>query len=407
MRKICLLTLSIVLLINNAYSQKLKKEQVFDDKARTSLTYYVLKEKPEIKQGSYIYKFKGNVQVTGQFENNQQGGEWIYTPGKELKIKGNYSNGKKDGVWEYYMNEHLISVMNYKNGLLHGLSKGYFENGQQAREINYKYDEKDGVEIFYFENGAIEKTIDFKKGKMHGSYKSYSEKNGELLFEIKYTESVPYDLSIYTSDKENILYDGDLKNGTGKFIEYFLSFNGRDVTTITNYKDYNLNGQAEFYINPGEIYMRGQYKDGFLIGMWDFEINNPEKKYSKVYNFSDSISEDSIIINQINSIGSFYQIVDKMPKFNNGTQDQFKKHIEQTLVYPSKALKKGISGRVVTQFKINKFGLVYDIKVEESVHELLDKEAIRVIKSSPLWTPGFQDQLPVDVSFTFPISFQL
>jgi len=406
MRNIYLLTLSLFLLINNTYSQKLKKEEIFDDKARTSITYYVLKENPEIKQGGYIYKFKGKAQVTGQFENNQQSGEWIYTPGKEIKIKGNYSNGKKVGAWEYYMNDHLISVMHYENGLLHGPSRGYYENGQLACELNYKYDQKDGTKILYNQDGSIENSIDFKNGKIHGSYKSYSNKNGELLFEIKYNESVPCDLSIYTSDKENIIYDGDLKNGTGKFIEYFFSENKKNISSITNYVNYKLNGQVQFYSVNGELNIRGQYKEGFLIGMWEFEIDNPEKKYSKVFNLSDSILEDSIIINQINSIGSFFRIVDKMPKFNNGSTEQFQKHISQTLVYPPQALKKGISGRVVTQFKINKFGLVYDVEVVKGVHELLDKEAVRVIKSSPLWTPGFQNQLPIDVSYTIPTVFQ-
>lgn len=43
----------------------------------------------------------------------------------------------------------------------------------------------------------------------------------------------------------------------------------------------------------------------------------------------------------------------------------------------------------------------------KKLDKLLDEEALRVIKSSPLWIPGFNDQLPVDVLFTFPIVFQL
>jgi protein TonB len=38
---------------------------------------------------------------------------------------------------------------------------------------------------------------------------------------------------------------------------------------------------------------------------------------------------------------------------------------------------------------------------------LLDKEAERVIRSMPKWSPGTQEGKPVRVKFTLPISFKL
>jgi len=43
--------------------------------------------------------------------------------------------------------------------------------------------------------------------------------------------------------------------------------------------------------------------------------------------------------------------------------------------------------------------------VVRSANPALDKEAIRVVSSSPLWTPGKQRGKKVDVLFTFPINF--
>ena len=48
-----------------------------------------------------------------------------------------------------------------------------------------------------------------------------------------------------------------------------------------------------------------------------------------------------------------------------------------------------------------------DIKILKGVHELLDKEAIRVVKAMPNWTPGKQSGQTVRSYFTLPISFKL
>ena len=41
----------------------------------------------------------------------------------------------------------------------------------------------------------------------------------------------------------------------------------------------------------------------------------------------------------------------------------------------------------------------------ESVHPLLDAEAIRVVMKSPKWKPAKKDGKPVRVSYTMPVMF--
>lgn len=48
-----------------------------------------------------------------------------------------------------------------------------------------------------------------------------------------------------------------------------------------------------------------------------------------------------------------------------------------------------------------------DVKILKGLDQDLDAEAIRVVSSSPKWEPGRQDGLPVNVSITFPVTFQL
>ena len=100
-------------------------------------------------------------------------------------------------------------------------------------------------------------------------------------------------------------------------------------------------------------------------------------------------------------------IVEDMPKFKGGDQNAFRKWIQENLRYPEIAAENGISGKVFVQFAVNSKGLVVDSKVMRGVDPALDKEALRVVNSSPKWEPGKQRGKPVKVQFTFPIVFVL
>lgn len=100
-------------------------------------------------------------------------------------------------------------------------------------------------------------------------------------------------------------------------------------------------------------------------------------------------------------------IVEDMPKFQGGGKEKFREYIAQNLQYPAIAAENGISGRVFVQFAVNNKGEVVDVIVVRGVDPALDKEAVRVVKSSPKWTPGKQRGRPVKVQFTFPIVFVL
>lgn len=100
-------------------------------------------------------------------------------------------------------------------------------------------------------------------------------------------------------------------------------------------------------------------------------------------------------------------IVEDMPRFNGKDNNEFRKYIGENLRYPVIAAENGITGTVYIQFVVNKNGQVTNIEVVRGVDPALDNEAIRVISSSPGWTPGKQRGKPVNVCFTFPIRFIL
>ena len=101
-----------------------------------------------------------------------------------------------------------------------------------------------------------------------------------------------------------------------------------------------------------------------------------------------------------------FQFAETKPGFNGGDVNEFSKWVNERLAYPENCRKEGISGRVTLTFTVSETGKVTDVKVLRGVHEDLDNEAIRVVSSSPDWTPGLKDGKPVAIKYTFPVIFQ-
>ena len=102
-----------------------------------------------------------------------------------------------------------------------------------------------------------------------------------------------------------------------------------------------------------------------------------------------------------------FAIVEQKPTFQGGDANTFTKWVFSKIVYPEIAKENGVQGRVTLQFTIETDGSVKNVKVLRGVDSSLDKEAVRVVSSSPKWTPGMQRNKPVRVKYTFPVVFQL
>lgn len=102
-----------------------------------------------------------------------------------------------------------------------------------------------------------------------------------------------------------------------------------------------------------------------------------------------------------------FQLVEEKPTFQGGDANEFSKWVNSRLVYPEIAKENGVQGRVTLQFTVNPDGSVSNVKVLRGVDSSLDKEAVRVVSSSPKWKPGKQRDRAVKVTYTFPVIFQL
>ncbi len=94
------------------------------------------------------------------------------------------------------------------------------------------------------------------------------------------------------------------------------------------------------------------------------------------------------------------------PQFPGG-QKVFEKFLAGSVLYPEQDRKNIIEGTVLTQFVIEKDGKLDNIKITQSPTKAMADEAVRVLTSSPKWTPGQQDGRAVRVAFNVPINFSL
>ena len=113
-------------------------------------------------------------------------------------------------------------------------------------------------------------------------------------------------------------------------------------------------------------------------------------------NFVDVI-EDSLVDSKI-----IYSTVETMPVFDGKNIQAFQAYVKKHFVYPSSLKGPKMKGRVFVQFVVDETGKVIDAKIGRGLHTEIDKEFLRIINSSPLWTPGMHKGRAVKVRLILP-----
>ena len=101
-----------------------------------------------------------------------------------------------------------------------------------------------------------------------------------------------------------------------------------------------------------------------------------------------------------------FDIVEQQPLFPGGPA-ALMKYLSENTKYPVVAQENGVQGRVTVQFVVEKDGSISDVHVLRGVDPSLDREAVRVVKSMPRWTPGKQNGSAVRVNYRVPVLFRL
>ncbi|WP_300613453.1 energy transducer TonB [uncultured Duncaniella sp.] len=144
-----------------------------------------------------------------------------------------------------------------------------------------------------------------------------------------------------------------------------------------------------------ELYDEGE------IDTVDFVFDNKEvKKEGEMANIPD------VLVTQDEPQELFAGVVELQPEFPGG-ESAMMNFIAQNLKYPKEQLDSGIQGRVIVKFKVDTLGNVREPTIVRGKDSALDREAIRLVKSFPRFSPGMLNGKKVNVWFTLPIVFKL
>ena len=168
---------------------------------------------------------------------------------------------------------------------------------------------------------------------------------------------------------------------------------------------YNITANGSIYIKIDNVKMKEEKitwqtnPDGVILEDLFFQLQSDSLKYDELVNWNPN--EESVY-NEVNEIDK----VDEQPSFPGG-ESAMKSYLTSNVKYPIYAQENGVQGRVIVESIIEKDGSMSDVKVIRSVDPSLDREALRVVKAMPKWTPAKLKGIPVRTKCTTPVVFRL
>lgn len=168
----------------------------------------------------------------------------------------------------------------------------------------------------------------------------------------------------------------------------------------------NGNGEA-LYTENGIVLGKGNYQNGLKQGEWKgaYLMSNDEgyMHFTESYNKGELVTGVS---HDKNGKSYTYDVLEILPEPKGGINGLMR-YLMKSLRYPIQARRKGIEGKAIVQFYVDKDGTISDVELLQGVGGGCDEEAIRVVKESPKWTAAVHRGQKVKVRMTLPIVFQL
>lgn len=263
-------------------------------------------------------------------------------------------------VKDYYLDKEIYRFQDYyKNGNLQ--MEGY----SKAKDALIS----EGEFIYYYENGNKKNIITYVKGRPEGESYSWYE-NGNKKSEQEYV----------TQKKDELKYD--LKTN-----QYWKKDNTQTVIDGNGYID-----------EKGEkIQEKGNVKNGYKNGLW--KGIDSRYKLSFIENYKNGVLKKGSSVDSLN-IKHTYKEVFNYPRPKSGLQ-HFYSYVAKNFKIPGD--KEDISGRILLTFIINKDGSTDKIKIAKSLDEVLDAEAVELIRGYPEWESGQYRGIGAKVEYSIPI----
>ena len=430
MKRIVISAMLIMFVVQVGKGQTLKTYSGLYEDGKAAYTYYEDENGERVKHGKYTYNRRDAIatyNVTGNYKDNRKDGKWTYKEtanGNKVNITRmlviDYANGAMEGgidfsiagnngstYTKHYQMSHnrVIGAISEKDKIATSLPEAYALTGQFDNEGF-----PDGIWTQNYEKNGSH-FIDTEK-YVHGilvARQTKNESTGKIERSKFYIDPQKF-VAAYSPGQDSVIVDGFICKLETRFAEdekkYYLAkkpffYSGR----LGKYYAFASEEERDWQRLPDII---GASIRGFAIG------SKAEKGYGSEQDTYQGIPYKEIAIvgeiekeiNESPNEGMIYDMVEQMPQFPGGTE-KLNEYLSTHVQYPEEAQEKGIQGRVVVGFVVNRDGSISDAKVARSVDPSLDNEALRVINSMPCWIPGQVGGKNVRVRYTLPLSFRL
>ncbi len=212
-----------------------------------------------------------------------------------------------------------------------------------------------------------------------------------------------------------------LKNNSFSIMEFTLDSLLIYKGTLSSIEPEIRDGNFYFYNSKGAVIVRGSYFQDIPDGKWVYYNENYDTvkviDYSAVWKYIESgafdFSIDSTEIKNLknkdkknmNPDGTFYS-AQKMPAFNHGNPGlEFNKYIYSNLIYPIYPARRYTNQEVTIRFIVDSKGKIKSPLIVDSEISDFNIEIMRVLSESPLWEPGYQNNIPINFSMNWHIDF--
>jgi TonB family protein len=373
------------------------------------------------KSGSSVEKYHA-------LESNQNvfHGKIEFSLGAVKMISGQYLLNKMDGEWKYFFpNGKLRYWLLFSKGEFIAVKEAYYEDGSPNYAVEHsgqqeirKILSKNGavLKAKYYENDILVKTIIYntisknraaeiipisKKDSLNRVKRNYF--NGSIRSCRIEKNKKPWTIEECFDTRGKALNQGTLREGSG-LLKTYRDSAVEIVESEINYINGLKEGSAIYFFPNGNVNKRGSFKQDKEVGIWSFftkkgklDFTHDYSKNVGFYEPQEKTQEDNI-----------YSISEKLAEYPGGIASM-QNFINQRKVYPAEERQNGIQGTVIITFQIGIDGHMYNIKVARGPRggPGLEKEAISLVSSMPMWTPGTMDCEPEIQDANIPITFLL
>ncbi|TGE24286.1 TonB family protein [Hymenobacter aquaticus] len=189
----------------------------------------------------------------------------------------------------------------------------------------------------------------------------------------------------------------------GTLVRYYPSGKKYEEADFANLRKGELQGRQTRWFETGQVQATEEYAAGKRQGLLTtFYPNGVVRRREEFVQGKSRAAQCFTAAGQPVACSDYVVF----PEYPGGLQLLLTR-IQTSVNYPEQQIQEGIEGKVRVDFVIDKTGAVRNARIQKSLSEPLDAEALRVVNSLPDWTPGRLDGEPVEVLFTLPVTFKI